>query len=63
MQALGPNWAFILTDVTKGREGNQERMAFLFDLRRARPSSRGIRGNLRNRSPAPHPGGERLTVS
>jgi endonuclease/exonuclease/phosphatase family metal-dependent hydrolase len=38
MQALGPNWAFILTDVTKGREGNQERMAFLFDLRRARPS-------------------------
>jgi endonuclease/exonuclease/phosphatase family metal-dependent hydrolase len=38
IRALGPDWAFILTDVTKGREGNQERMAFLFDLRRIRPS-------------------------
>jgi len=38
MQALGPHWGWILTDLTRGSEGNQERMAFLFDLRRVRPS-------------------------
>jgi endonuclease/exonuclease/phosphatase family metal-dependent hydrolase len=38
MQALGPNWAWILTDFTRGSAGNQERMAFLFDLRRVHPS-------------------------
>ena len=38
MQALGPNWAWILTDITRGPAGNQERMAFVFDLRRVQPS-------------------------
>ncbi len=42
--ALGPNWATIMTDVTRGKAGNNERMAFAFDLRRARPS--GLAGEL-----------------
>ena len=32
------NWGLILTDVTKGSAGNDERMAFLFDTRRVSPS-------------------------
>lgn len=31
---LGPDWAFLMTDVTAGAAGNGERMAFLFDRRR-----------------------------
>ena len=42
--ALGPNWATIMTDVTRGKAGNNERMAFAFDLRRVRPS--GLAGEL-----------------
>jgi len=38
MQALGPEWGWILTDLTRGDAGNQERMAFVFDLRRVKPS-------------------------
>lgn len=38
MQALGPECCWILTDLTRGDEGNQERMAFLFNLRRVKPS-------------------------
>lgn len=38
LRALGDDWAFLLTDVTKGAAGNGERMAFLFDTRRVRPS-------------------------
>ena len=38
LKALGPDWAVILTDVTKGDQGNDERMAFLFDTRRVKPS-------------------------
>lgn len=38
MTALGPDWGWILTDMTRGKAGDQERMAFLFDLRRVRPS-------------------------
>ncbi|MDX6594053.1 MAG: hypothetical protein QOJ13_3249 [Gaiellales bacterium] len=38
LDSLGDNWAFMLTDVTKGRPGNNERIAFLFDRRRIRPS-------------------------
>ena len=44
LQALGPNWATIMTDVTRGKAGNNERMAFAFDLRRVRPS--GLAGEL-----------------
>ena len=39
LTALGPNWATIMTDVTRGKAGNNERMAFAFDLR-----ARGRRG-------------------
>jgi exonuclease III len=38
LQALGPNWGWILTDFTRGTAGNQERMGFVFDLRRVQPS-------------------------
>lgn len=31
---LGPNWGLILTDVTAGREGNDERLGFVFDKRK-----------------------------
>jgi len=34
MKWLGPNWAFLMTDVTAGPQGNGERMAYLFDRRR-----------------------------
>jgi len=35
MRLLGPHWSFILSDVTRGAPGNGERLAFLFDTRRA----------------------------
>jgi len=38
LKALGPDWAFLLTDVTKGKEGNDERMAFVYDTRRVKLS-------------------------
>jgi exonuclease III len=38
LKALGPDWGLILTDVTKGAQGNDERLAFLFDTRRVKPS-------------------------
>jgi hypothetical protein len=38
LKALGTNWSFILTDVTKGDPGNIERMAYLFDNRRVQMS-------------------------
>jgi hypothetical protein len=44
LQALGESWALIATDVTRGRAGNNERMVFLFDRRRVRPS--GLAGEL-----------------
>ncbi|MFA4844939.1 MAG: endonuclease/exonuclease/phosphatase family protein [Patescibacteria group bacterium] len=34
LKYLGPDWNFILTDVTRGAAGNDERLAFLFDTRR-----------------------------
>ena len=34
MQALGPDWHFLMTDVTRGDAGNGERLAFVFDSRR-----------------------------
>ena len=44
LQALGDSWALIATDVTRGRAGNNERMLFVFDRRRVRPS--GLAGEL-----------------
>jgi hypothetical protein len=38
LKALGEDWAFLLTDVTKGPAGNNERLAFLYDTRRVKPS-------------------------
>ena len=38
IKALGPDWSFLMTDVTKGDAGNGERMAFLFDTRKVRLS-------------------------
>lgn len=34
----GDTWGMLLTDVTAGRPGNDERMAFLYDTRRVKPS-------------------------
>jgi endonuclease/exonuclease/phosphatase family metal-dependent hydrolase len=38
LKALGEDWGFILTDVTQGPQGNDERLAFLFDTTRVKPS-------------------------
>ncbi|MFF7445459.1 MULTISPECIES: endonuclease/exonuclease/phosphatase family protein [unclassified Streptomyces] len=38
LKVLGEDWAFVLTDVTRGGAGNGERLAFLFDTRRVKPS-------------------------
>lgn len=38
LAALGPHWGLLLTDVTKGSAGNDERMAFIFDTRKVKPS-------------------------
>ncbi|UII78590.1 endonuclease/exonuclease/phosphatase family protein [Flagellimonas sp. CMM7] len=34
LKLLGDDWSMILTDVNRGDEGNDERMAYLFDTRR-----------------------------
>jgi endonuclease/exonuclease/phosphatase family metal-dependent hydrolase len=44
MKVLGPDWAFTLTDVTRGDAGGGERMAFVFDTRRVKMS--GLAGEL-----------------
>ena len=36
MDLLGSWWKYLLTDVTEGRPGNRERMAFLYDSRKVR---------------------------
>ena len=41
---LGRNWSLILTDVNAGARGNSERLGFLFDRRRVRPS--GLAGEI-----------------
>ena len=38
MAYLGDDWAFLVTDVTLGDAGNHERLAFVFDRKRLRPS-------------------------
>jgi endonuclease/exonuclease/phosphatase family metal-dependent hydrolase len=38
LRVLGSDWALILTDVTLGPAGAGERLAFLFDTRRVKPS-------------------------
>jgi endonuclease/exonuclease/phosphatase family metal-dependent hydrolase len=41
---LGANWAYLVSDVTRGSAGNQERLAFLYDTRKVR--FLGIAGEL-----------------
>jgi endonuclease/exonuclease/phosphatase family metal-dependent hydrolase len=36
MDILGSSWEYLLTDVTEGRQGNLERMAFVYDTRKVR---------------------------
>jgi len=38
MRFLGDNWSFLMTDITLGDAGNNERMAFVFDTNRVRAS-------------------------
>lgn len=38
MHFLGENWSFLMTDITIGKAGNKERMAFVFDITRVQPS-------------------------
>lgn len=38
LKKLGPRWGFLLTDVCRGAPGNDERLAFVFDTQRLRPS-------------------------
>jgi hypothetical protein len=44
MKALGKDWGFLLTDITKGDKGNGERLAFIYDKRRVGPS--GLAGEI-----------------
>jgi endonuclease/exonuclease/phosphatase family metal-dependent hydrolase len=44
MRILGRNWDYIVTDVTEGRSGNQERMAFVYD--KCKISFRNIAGEI-----------------
>jgi len=44
LEWLGPDWGVIVTDVTVGPQGNAERLAFVFDRRRAQPS--GLAGEI-----------------
>lgn len=44
MKTLGPNWHFLMTDVTRGAAGGGERMAFVFDGTRVELS--GLAGEL-----------------
>ena len=41
---LGSEWSVILTDVTAGSSGNTERLGFVYDRRRVRPS--GLAGEI-----------------
>jgi endonuclease/exonuclease/phosphatase family metal-dependent hydrolase len=38
LKTLGPDWGLILTDVNPPPKGNSERLAFVFDTRRVKPS-------------------------
>jgi endonuclease/exonuclease/phosphatase family metal-dependent hydrolase len=44
LKLLGSNWGLLLTDVTRGSKGNDERLGFLYDRRTVQPS--GLAGEL-----------------
>lgn len=56
---LGEDWSFLMTDITLGSAGNDERMAFLFDRRRVKPSGLAcelvVPPEWLQRDPAIHP--------
>jgi len=41
---LGPDWGHIVSDVTVGDQGNAERLAYIYDLRRVTPT--GLAGEI-----------------
>ena len=43
-QFLGPDWSLLMSDVTAGAAGNNERLGFIYDTRRVRPS--GLAGEI-----------------
>jgi len=43
-EIMGPWWKYLVTDVTEGRQGNRERMAFLYDSRQVRLG--GVAGEI-----------------
>lgn len=57
---LGPNWAHLVSDVTEGRSGNEERLAFLYDTRKVR--FLGMAGELVLPPIETRKGGKRETV-
>lgn len=38
LELLGPSWGFVMTDENHGTEGGGERLAFLYDTERVKPS-------------------------
>src|SRR3954447_26354888 len=44
LRRLGPSWAVILTDAGQGAAANDERLAYVYDRDRVRPS--GVAGEL-----------------
>ena len=44
LDQLGPDWRVIVSDVTEGDAGNDERLTFLYDTRRVQPS--GLVGEI-----------------
>src|SRR5262245_2094914 len=44
MQALGPDWGFIVSDTVEGDPGNSERLGYVFDRTRVQPS--GLAGEI-----------------
>ena len=44
LEILGPDWGFIVSDTTEGDPGHDERLGYVFDLRRVRPS--GLVGEI-----------------
>jgi hypothetical protein len=51
---LGPHWGLLMSDVSEGKKGNSERLAYVYDRRRATPS--GLAGEIV--IPPPEGGGD-----
>ncbi len=44
MKILGDNWDYMFSDVTEGSQGNKERTAFIYDIRKVNPA--GLVGEI-----------------